>query len=93
MTDTPKTSKRFDGWDEVDCNDCSHYWDSSCDGVKTSVKATGKPCNGFLAVRSVDIPQKIERLRKAVKRLCWAFILTNVALALHIISHLLGAFK
>lgn len=90
MTDTPKTSKRFDGWDEVDCNDCAHYWDSSCDGVKTSVKGSQKPCNGFLASRKVDIPQKIERLRKVVRGLCLALILNSIALILISLSHLLG---
>ena len=57
MTDTPK---RFDEWEEVDCNECTHYWDSSCDGVSRGSRIG---CNGFLATRNVVIPEKINELK------------------------------
>lgn len=62
--------KRFDDYtDVVDCNDCSHYWDSSCDGVS---KGSTSGCNSFLAKRSVVIP---ERLNKLERRLLWLSLL------------------
>lgn len=63
MSDTPK---RFEDWEEVDCNDCSHYWDSSCDGVS---KGSRVGCNSYLATRGVVIPEKINSLEKQVKTL------------------------
>lgn len=67
MNDTPK---RFEDWEEVDCNECVRYWDSSCDGVP---KDSHKPCNAFLATRSIVLPAKINSLEKRVKWLEWAF--------------------
>ena len=60
MSDTPK---RFEDWQEVDCNECSHYWDSSCDGAS---KGSKKQCNSFLATRTVVIPEKIKALENRV---------------------------
>lgn len=57
--------KRFEAWEEVDCNECARYWDDSCDGI--TAKDLQKPCNAFLATRSVVIPAKIERVEKQVK--------------------------
>jgi hypothetical protein len=54
----------FDEFPKVDCNECSHYWDNSCDSV---LKGSQKPCNSFLATRSVIIPQEIKSLKKALK--------------------------
>ena len=58
--------KRFEDWEEVDCNECGRYYDSSCDGVK---KGSKKPCNSFLAKRDVVIPAQINSLEKRVKTL------------------------
>ena len=56
--------KRFDDYSAViDCNECSHYWDSSCDGVSKGSKAT---CNSYLATRSVVLPEKIRTLENEV---------------------------
>ena len=65
--------KRFEDWEDVDCNQCARYWDDSCDGVS---KGSKKPCNSFIATRSVVIPERIERLEKAVKWLIGALALT-----------------
>jgi hypothetical protein len=61
VTDTPK---RFEDWEKVDCNECARYWDSSCDGV---TKGSEKPCNSFLATRSVVIPARLKTLEKRVR--------------------------
>ena len=55
--------KRFEDWEKVDCNECARYWDSSCDGT---AKDTKKPCNSYLATRSVVLPEKIKKLEKRV---------------------------
>ena len=58
-----KQSKRFEDWEEVDCNECAKYWDSSCDGV---TKDSQRQCNSFLATRRVVIPAKLNELEKVV---------------------------
>jgi hypothetical protein len=73
MSNSTDTPKRFDDWYEVDCNECARYWDSSCDGVKTSIKGSKMPCNSFLATRSVIIPKEIERLKRAIKLILGLF--------------------
>ena len=80
--------KRFDDYqDAVDCNDCSHYWDSSCDGVSKGSKTA---CSSFLATRSVVIPERLNSLEKRIKRLTISTILVEVAVILHLVSHLMG---
>lgn len=79
--------KRFDNWNEVDCNDCSHYWDSSCDAVSKGSKVG---CNSYLATRSVVIPAKLNSLEKRFKWHLIASILVDIAFALHLLSHILG---
>ena len=84
MTDS---TKRFDEWEEVECNECTHYWDSSCDGVQ---QASRRQCNSFLATRRVVIPAKLNSLEKRFKWLTISCIFTDVALIIHLLSHLLG---
>lgn len=63
MGDTPK---RFEDWEQVDCNECARYWDSSCDGVSKDSK---RPCNSYLATRSIVIPARLTDLEKRVSKL------------------------
>lgn len=79
--------KIFEDFQQVDCNDCSHYWDDSCGGVK---KDSEKRCTAFLATKRVDIPLEIEALRKAVKWLRISGFLVNIVVVLHLIGHILG---
>lgn len=58
-----KENKRFSDWEEVDCNDCTHYWDSSCDGA---TRGSRVGCNSYLATRSIVIPHQIKRLENRV---------------------------
>lgn len=63
-----KQTKRFEDWIEVDCNDCAHWWDNSCDGVEPTLNQSRKLCNSFLATRSIVIPEQIKSLQRANKR-------------------------
>ena len=83
MTTKSSEQKIFDDFQQVDCNDCSHYWDDSCEGVK---KGSEKRCTSFKAVKRVDIPVQIKRLRSTVKGLVWAVTCLSVAMIIHIVS-------
>ena len=73
-----KASKRFEEWEEVDCNDCSNYWDSSCDGA---TKGSRIGCNSYLATRSIVIPERLNSLEKRVRYLEWGQVAVVLALA------------
>lgn len=70
--------KRFDEWNEVECTECAHWWDSSCDGPQDK-----RPCNSYLASRKVLIPERIERLTKAMKVVFIILILNGIMLVLN----------
>lgn len=84
MTDNPK---RFEDWEEVDCNECTHYWDSSCDGAS---KGSRIGCNSFLATRRVVIPERLNALEKHVRDLRFGVILSYIVLLVHLVLHLFG---
>ena len=65
-------NKIFDEFPRVDCSDCSHYWDDSCNGVS---QGSEKRCTAFLATRRVDIPQQIKKLNIAFRWLTIAVII------------------
>ena len=79
--------KRFENWEEVDCNDCACYWDNSCDGVKEGTK---KPCNSFVASRKVSIPGQIKALQQSVKTLWFMVTLIVALLSYHILLNIFG---
>ena len=54
----------FDGWDDVDCEDCGRYWDSSCDGLKPGMR---KQCGSYVATRKVVTLNRIEKLERKVE--------------------------
>lgn len=69
-----KTSRRFEDWGIIDCNECTHYWDSSCDGVS---KGSRVGCNSYLATRSVVIPERINALENRNRWLTlWCLMLS-----------------
>lgn len=80
-------SKRFSEWEEVECNECSHYYDNTCDGVP--IKKRKMPCNSFIAKRGVSIPNQIKHLENEIKGLKIAYTLLGFALILHLIMELL----
>ena len=73
--------KRFEDWEEVDCNKCGRYWDSSCDGVS---KGSEKPCNSYIATRGIVLPEKIKRLETRFMWLEWVMIIELVLFILFI---------
>ena len=64
------SSKIFDNY-EVECNDCQHYWDNSCDGVPIDKK---RNCTSFIATRTTDIPMQIKSLVNRIDKLKVAVI-------------------
>ena len=71
-------NKRFEEWEEIDCNDCSHYWDSSCDGA---TKGSRVGCNSYLATRSIVIPERLNALEKRVTKLyiaCFGMLIIDI---------------
>ena len=79
--------KRFENWEEVDCNDCACYWDNSCDGV---IPPSQKLCNSFKATRRIVIPAQIKALEKRVKWLAIGCLCANLAVLIHILTHIFG---
>lgn len=63
------STKRFDEWEEVDCNSCEKYWINQCDGVQ---KAQKRHCTSFKATRDIVIPLEIKRLKTCLKWLIGA---------------------
>lgn len=55
--------KRFDDFEEIDCNTCDHYWNSTCDAVSVGEK---KPCASFLATRRADVKEELESLKDEI---------------------------
>lgn len=72
----------FSEWEDCDCNLCGHYWTSACDGAKKGAK---KPCNQFLATRSVVIPEQIAYLNTKVNVLSIILMIVMVVNILHIL--------
>ena len=81
--------KRFEEWTKVDCEDCSHWWDSSCDGVS---KGSEKQCNSFIATRNVVIPHKIKELQSEIVAIKVGFGLCIIALTVGVLATRLGWF-
>jgi hypothetical protein len=83
-------SKRFDEWTQIECNECTRWWDSSCDGVKKGQK---RPCNAFLATRKVSIPKQIEKLEndtKFLKRSVLLLSIYSLVQSISIVIHYFG---
>ena len=77
--------KVFDEFYKVNCNECTRYWDSSCDGTNIE-----KPCNSYIATRDVVIPAQIEELKKRFKGLAFSTLLLGIACTIHFGSELLS---
>lgn len=75
--------KRFEDWEEVDCNECERWWTNQCDGADIGSKRSKMPCNSFLATRRVVIPEQIKSLFKRINYLSYlCLVLIGVVLAL-----------
>ena len=81
------TDKRFDNWEEVDCNECARSWDSSCDGSKKDSK---RLCNSFMATRSVILPEQLKALQSEIKRVYFAIVCIALSLIIHYLTTMFG---
>ena len=72
----------------VDCNQCSHYWTDSCDGVPTKQI---RPCTSFKATRQTDIPLKLKKLSIRQKQSDRSILWLHIIVLLHLIQHFLEA--
>lgn len=52
----------FDNY-EVNCNECSNYWNDTCSGVPINKK---RNCTSFTATKASDIPKQIQQLKRDV---------------------------
>lgn len=78
----------FDDWNElVECNDCTHYWNDTCDGVN---KGSQKRCTSFLATRSVVIPAQVKALQNALKWLTVGIIFETLWIVIMTLFMLVG---
>jgi hypothetical protein len=79
----------FDDFPTVDCNDCKHYWDNSCDGT---VKGSQRPCKAFSATRRVIYQQEIKSLKEAVRELRIGLIITSGSIISLALAHIIKLF-
>lgn len=78
-----KNKKRFEEWEDVDCNQCERYWDNSCDGAP--LKGSRRACTAFSATRSVIIPLQIKRLERRLEGLTVASAIMAAAIVIIIL--------
>lgn len=77
-----ENTKRFDEY-QVECTECEHYWDNSCDGVKCFEE---KHCTSYKATKRMEIPKEIDKVKKDIKAIDRNQLLFALALLLHLIS-------
>ena len=82
-------TKRFEDWRDVDCNECSHYWQDQCDGAS---KGSSIACNSFSATRKVVIPERLKALEKQVESMRVGNIIIAGVVLFQIVMHLLEWF-
>lgn len=73
----------FSEWEDCDCNQCEHYWDSSCDAVEKNKR---KLCSQFSATRSVVIPEQIKDLYRQLKFVMWGEMVITALIIIHVIG-------
>jgi hypothetical protein len=69
----------------VECNECEHYWDSSCDGTPLKQE---RSCTSYKATRREDIPGQIKKLKYNIDKLYLIMLIMNVTLILHLLGHI-----
>ena len=79
-------TKRFEEWEAVDCNECTHYWDSSCDAVQQNSR---RQCNSFLATRRVVIPAKLKELETRTDKLESTVVAFSILFILNLVLTLM----
>ena len=80
--------KIFDDFPDNGCNTCERWWTNQCDGKKESdmpLKGSKLSCTSFLPIRSVTIPQEIEKTHRRVKCALWLSVISLVISILNLI--------
>lgn len=80
------SDKIFQEWEEVNCNECGRYWDSSCDGSDKK-----KVCNSYVATRSIVIPAKLKKLEEDLYNCRVTAVISRILLIAYILFHSIGA--
>ena len=76
--------KRFDET-YVECTECSHYWNDSCDGVP---KDKVRPCTSYKATKKVDFIEKLNHLEAEIKSTNLTVFILTLTLLLKLIFDL-----
>lgn len=82
--------KRFEEYPIVECDNCTHYWDNSCDGLSESQE---RVCETFLATRRINSLEKIKWLESALIRARKACVILGVVSGVNLLLlllHLMG---
>lgn len=66
----------------VECTECSHYWNDSCDGVP---KDKVRPCTSYKATKKVDYIEKLQHLEEEIKSTNATVVLVTVTLLLKVL--------
>ena len=85
--------KVFDDFPVKECDNCERWWTNQCDGHKCSEipsRSSKLTCTSFLPIRSVTIPQKVEKLSKDVKWLTRCVDLWGGAVIMILLMILMG---
>lgn len=78
--------KIFDDY-HVDCNDCQHYWNDTCDAPPDNVE---RSCTAFIATRRTNIPLQIKTLQIGSQRIKKALVIQLVFDVVILLSFLIG---
>jgi hypothetical protein len=86
-------SKIFDNFEEYShkrtkpiciitkCDECEHWWNNTCDGVRIPSEGSNLTCKSFLPTRKVVIPKQIKALKTQIMFLrIWCAVLTLLML-------------
>lgn len=71
----------FDDYNHVNCLDCHHYWNDTCDGPPTGLE---RPCTAFLATKRVDIPAQIKELQNGLKVVLYGSIALTACFLIYV---------
>ena len=68
----------------VDCNNCEHYHNNTCDAVPVGSERT---CTAFKATRKEDIPQQIKSLTNDLREIKMGVVLIYILFILNCIAN------
>lgn len=77
----------FPNNEQFTCNDCTHYWDNTCDGLSDTSEHF---CNSFSVTRGINIPVKINELETQIKQLKQSVFLCAITLLISSVINLIA---